>query len=60
MQEESKNVCPIVRAETFGVFSPFISHPLLPEGPGVRGAVTYSNVSFFVVVSKGGTSCNKF
>jgi hypothetical protein len=51
MQEESKNVCPVVRAETFGVFSPFISHPLLPEGPGVRGAATYSNVSFIVVVS---------
>jgi hypothetical protein len=51
MQEESKNVCPIVRAETLGVFSPFTSHPLLPEGPDVRGAARYCNVSFFVVVS---------
>ena len=51
MQEESKNVCPIVWAETLGVFSLFTSHPLLPEGPGVRGAARYCNVSFFVVVS---------
>ncbi len=31
MQEESKNVSPIVRAETLGVFSPFTSHPFLPD-----------------------------
>jgi hypothetical protein len=58
MQEESKTVSPIIRAETLGVFSSFTSHPLLPDGPGVRGAARYCNVSFFVVVSQGGTTCN--
>ena len=49
MQEESKNVSPIVRGETLGVFSPFTSHSLLPGGwrEGVRGAVKYSDLSFF-------------
>ncbi len=49
MQEESKNVSPIVRAETLGVFSSFTSHPFLPAGARCEGSCQVQRCIVFLL-----------
>jgi hypothetical protein len=52
MWVRAKIVSPTGRGETLGVFSSFTSHLFCQVERGVRGAVKYSGVSFFVVIKE--------